>query len=457
MNVKPGDVIADKFSIVTRLGEDKGRSVLLARQIQTKRPVALEIMPQGTSERRMAMRFARAAQINSIHVPTFIDIGSLPDGRPYVATEYFDGMSLGQLQGGKSVAIGEAVDYVLQACDAVAAAHAIGLVHRRLKTSSLFRATSDGGPPCIKVLDFPAVSIHAPEGAPPPGPDYTAYLAPEVFDSGAVVDRRCDIWSLGVILYELLTGTSPFHARTTEKLHKRVCGETPAAPHTLRRDIPKPLEEAILRCLEKSPAARFQTVAELALALAPFGTALTAEICARLAQTAPPGEEDVTLRPPEMKGHADVPFVPLQGPMFDDKPGGTVGFVKKLKDGRMEAIEADQLVGVVRAKRIESEAVALAKAGPKVAPPPQEEEGEIRAIGGPDTSHHGTMHATASTQLVGESAPTSAPEPASAPAPAEVVETGTDARRRTLIGLVIAIAIISGLLVGLIMKIVLHR
>ena len=110
-------------------------------------------MPEGTSERRVAMRFARASQIGSNHVPSYVDVGCLEDGRPYIVMEYLEGVSL---NGSRPLGISQSVDYVLQACDAIAAAHAVGLVHRRLTTSTLFH-TQKGGSSFVKVLNFTAV------------------------------------------------------------------------------------------------------------------------------------------------------------------------------------------------------------------------------------------------------------------------------------------------------------
>jgi serine/threonine-protein kinase len=193
--------------------------------------------------------------------------------------EYLHGRDLAQLvQDQGPLPIDQSVAFVLQACEAIAEAHALGIVHRDLKPSNLFLTHRADGSPCVKVLDF---GISKTTGMAGSGPDLgmtrtTAimgsplYMSPEQMASARNVDARTDIWALGAILFELLTGQVPFAADTMPQLCAMVLQE-PAPP--LRGKLPmapEGLEAAILKCLEKTPASRYANVAEFAHALLPY-------------------------------------------------------------------------------------------------------------------------------------------------------------------------------------------
>jgi serine/threonine-protein kinase len=158
---------------------------------------------------------------------------------------------------------------VLQACEALAEAHAIGIVHRDIKPGNLFLTERADGSPCVKVLDFGISKMSAGDashamtrtaammGSP-------VYMSPEQLNSARDVDARADVWSLGVSMYELLTGAQPFVADTLPQLCMRIVNEEAAPARTLRADLPEALDRAILRCLEKDRSRRFANVAELA-------------------------------------------------------------------------------------------------------------------------------------------------------------------------------------------------
>ncbi|HEY3237074.1 MAG TPA: protein kinase, partial [Polyangiaceae bacterium] len=227
-------------------------------------------------------REARSAvKIESEHVARVIDVGELTNGAPYMVMEYLDGNDLGHLvsQRGK-LPIDEVIDYVLQACEAIAEAHAKGIVHRDLKPSNLFLTRRPDGTTMVKVLDF-GISKATLTG-PSSGPDMALtkttavmgsplYMAPEQMRSTRSVDARADVWALGVILYELLTGRVPFEATTMPELCVMVLSDPmpPLGEH--RPDAPPALSAVLARCLEKDPARRFANVSELANALVDFG------------------------------------------------------------------------------------------------------------------------------------------------------------------------------------------
>ena len=261
--------------------------VVAATHLQLNQPIAIKFMSQlfledETGVRRFLWEARSAARIRSEHVVRVLDVDTLPGGSPYIVMEYLEGADLNQLlEREGNIDVAEAVDYVLQACEAVAEAHAAGIVHRDLKPANLFCCRRPDGSALIKVLDF-GVSKLLPRtdtlrrGLALTGPHVIMgtplYASPEQLRSSTDVDGRADIWSLGVILYELLTGTTPFAAEGFTQIVSKV-STLPCRPlHELRPDAPPALGAAVALCLAKDPAERFQSVAELARALAPLAS-----------------------------------------------------------------------------------------------------------------------------------------------------------------------------------------
>lgn len=274
---EPGYGIGGKYRLNRLVGEGGMGVVYEALHLALGQRVAIKLLrPERTSERDAArfMREARAAsRLSSRHVARVLDVDALPSGLPYMVMEFLDGRDLEQeLLDRGWLGVSEAVDYVIQACDALAEAHALGIVHRDLKPSNLYLC-SRGEIRVVKVLDF-GISKIADEA------NVTAtcttlgtplYMSPEQIRSSKDVDHRSDIWSLGVILFELLTGRPPFEGQATA-VSVSIAVDPPPWPRTIRTDIPPPLEQIILQALEKDPARRHQTVADLALALSPFAS-----------------------------------------------------------------------------------------------------------------------------------------------------------------------------------------
>jgi serine/threonine-protein kinase len=190
--------------------------------------------------------------------------------------EYLEGTDLAAVLHERGpLPIGEAVAYVVQACEAVEEAHARGIIHRDLKPANLFLAKRPRGAPIVKVLDFGISSMAVGEddvrltrtGAVMGSP---RYMAPEQMLDASRADRRSDVWALGVILYELLTAAAPFPGRTFGQIHERILTSDAKPPSTLRPDIAAALDAIILRCLRKPASERYQSVAELEQSLLPF-------------------------------------------------------------------------------------------------------------------------------------------------------------------------------------------
>jgi serine/threonine-protein kinase len=206
------------------------------------------------------------------------DVGRLEDGTPYMVMEYLSGQDLKQVVRERGpLPLREAVTYVSQACEAIAEAHSLGIVHRDLKPANLFLTHRSDGTPCVKVLDFgiskdldPSQKVDANLTKTGMVMGSPMYMSPEQMASIKETDARGDIWSLGVILFQLLTGTVPFMAETIVELVTRVVTRPPPRPTTLRPELPLALEAIILKCLEKQREQRFQSARELMTALQQF-------------------------------------------------------------------------------------------------------------------------------------------------------------------------------------------
>ncbi|HTR78856.1 MAG TPA: protein kinase, partial [Gemmatimonadaceae bacterium] len=216
-----------------------------------------------------------AVKIKSEHVARVSDVGTLETGAPYIVMEFLEGCDLAAwLRQQGPLPIDQAVEFVLQACEAVAEAHSLGIIHRDLKPANLFVTRRNDGVLSIKVLDF-GISKYADAGdlagtqtSTIMGSPY--YMSPEQMRSSRDVDPTSDIWAIGIILYELLAGKTPFMAETFSEVCVRVATEPPAPLQPVRPDVPPGLEATIAKCLKKDRRSRFGDVADLAFALREF-------------------------------------------------------------------------------------------------------------------------------------------------------------------------------------------
>ncbi|HWZ92808.1 MAG TPA: serine/threonine-protein kinase, partial [Polyangiaceae bacterium] len=280
--VHEGQILAGKFRIERVLGQGGMGVVVAATHIQLEERVALKfLLPEALSNPEAVARFARearaAVKIKSEHVARVSDVGTLDSGSPYMVMEYLEGQDLADwVRKSGAMRQPDAVEFVLQACEAIAEAHALGIVHRDLKPANLFVTRRVDGSPCIKVLDFGISKLTVPGSTSDMGMTRTStvmgsplYMSPEQMSSTRNVDARTDIWALGIILYEVLSGRVPFEAETMPQLCGMILQDAPRPLRELRPDVPDGLQWVVLRCLEKNRDARFANVAELAAALVP--------------------------------------------------------------------------------------------------------------------------------------------------------------------------------------------
>jgi serine/threonine protein kinase len=275
---EPGSVIGGKYVVERVLGRGGMGIVIAARHIELDERFALKfLLPEGAAQADMVARFMRegkaAVKIRSEHVARIFDVGKLEHGLPYLVMEYLEGHDLAALVERGPLPVALAADYLLQACEAVAEAHALGMVHRDLKPANLFLVHRVDGSPCVKVLDFGISKVAAGATSEASMTRTSAimgsplYMSPEQMTSARAVDARSDIWALGVILYELVTGRSPFVADTLPQVCGLILQMEPAPASELLPHAPAGLDAVLRGCLAKRANDRFANVAELANAL----------------------------------------------------------------------------------------------------------------------------------------------------------------------------------------------
>ena len=284
----PGTILLDRYRVVRTLGVGGMSVVLGAEHVALRTKVAFKLLrPELAKLPDSPQRFERealaATRVESEHVARVLDVGTLPAsgpgaGTPYMVLEYLEGKDLGRLvKEGKRFDVPDAIDLVVQAADALARAHAAGVVHRDVKPSNLFLTKRPDGSPLVKVLDFGISKVV--EEAAKDDLELTKttavmgsamYMSIEQMRSPKTVDRRTDVWALGVSLYELLSGTHPWTAETFSELCVKVSLDPPRPLREHRADVPETLAQAIELAYARKPEERYQSVGQLVDALAPF-------------------------------------------------------------------------------------------------------------------------------------------------------------------------------------------
>jgi serine/threonine protein kinase len=299
-----GEVLDGKYRIERLLGEGGMGAVAKATHLLRRAPVALKFMSPAVLQMTGAVeRFVNegvaASQIDSDHVVKIFDVGRMASGAPYLVMEYLEGCDLAQLleREGPILATPRAINFTLQILRALQTAHAAGIVHRDMKPSNCFIVTKDGDPDFIKLVDFGISKVKSADEAPAAHLTRTnsalgtpLYMSPEQARSPRDVDHRTDLYSVGAILYEMLTARTPYTAPSgeyTEILFK-IFTMDPEPIKAFRPDLPDGLAAAIHRALTRDLGQRFGSALDMAEALAPFGDERGAGMIARMRGTRPP-------------------------------------------------------------------------------------------------------------------------------------------------------------------------
>jgi serine/threonine protein kinase len=262
---KPETIFADKYQIVEELGRGGMGVVYKAKDNKLKRFVALKFLPSAISGHKEAkLRFIKEAQTASIldhqNICTIHEIHETEDGQMYIAMAYYEGETLKKKIKEGAVPLAEAIGIVIQIAQGLSKAHSEGIVHRDIKPANIIE-TSDR---VIKIVDFGLAKLASEArvtltssiiGTP-------AYMSPEQA-MGESLDQRVDLWSLGVVFYELLTGHLPFLGENEQSMLYAIINKTPEPPMDLKKEIPEEAERIVLKCLRKQPERRYQSADRL--------------------------------------------------------------------------------------------------------------------------------------------------------------------------------------------------
>ena len=295
--VQPGDCLLGKFRVDRVIGKGATSIVVAARHEQLRTEVALKILAgndnlAGASRSRFLREARSVASLRSEHIARVTDVDVDELGRQFLVMELLDGRDLAAvIRDEGPLSIERAVGFVVHACAGVAHTHAAGILHRDLKPANLFLTRGAEGEPLVKILDFGLATILDPglrglgavtvEGALTGTP---GYMSPEQLRAPETADSRADVWSLGVILFELLTGGRPFGGTTLPDVIASILSDDePRSVTSARTDVPRGLAAVVAGCLQKDVGRRIPNATQLARALSPW-TPLWADRAASCAQ-----------------------------------------------------------------------------------------------------------------------------------------------------------------------------
>ncbi len=279
---KPGEEVAGKYRVQHLVASGGMGVVMAAWHDALRRQVAIKFLRPHAMDQTGVARFLREARmvamLRSEHVTRIYDVGTTDQGAPFIVMELLEGMDLTQLlRTTGPPPLVEAVDYILQACAGLAEAHRDGIVHRDIKPRNLFLTTQSDGSQLVKILDFGICkplafsetdqqSLTTTEGF----LGTPAYMSPEHLRDSSKVDHRTDIWSLGVVLQQLISGRRPFEGETASAVIAKIVADEPLPITAYCADAPAGLVAVLRRCLQKDRQLRYRDVAELAADLQPL-------------------------------------------------------------------------------------------------------------------------------------------------------------------------------------------
>jgi serine/threonine protein kinase len=278
-----GDVLEGKYRLLALLGEGGMGAVWDAENVLIGRRVAIKVLlAHAAGNADIVGRFIQearaAAAVGNEHIIDVLDLGKLPSGVPYIVMERLEGRDLDAVvtRDGR-LPIARAARILIQVCDALGAAHAKGIVHRDLKPANIFLVRRGGDADFVKVLDFGISKVRGLSTLTPSAPTQTGlamgtphYMSPEQAQGKSDVDHRSDLYALGVIFYELLTGQVPFGGDNIALVLTQILRDTPPPPSKHRPELPRYCDDLVLRLLAKEPGERMASCDELAAALAPL-------------------------------------------------------------------------------------------------------------------------------------------------------------------------------------------